>query len=139
MTQEIIWNSTETTIARDTVTGVETIIAPSEAVEREAARATIITDALVWLAADSAQAATRTAQITAAIADIDAQIASVNGYTFAGTTVTAINASLNGALKPQLVSILTKQRGIGVMLQELQAARARHGQQIAWIGRLLTS
>lgn len=139
MAQEIIWHSTEATIARDTETGVVTVIAPAAAVQRQADRDSIVTDALVWLAADSAQAAARSAQIAQAIADVDTQIASVNGYTFAGTNVNAINASLNNALKPQLAAILAKQRAIGVMLQELQAARARHGQQIAWIGRLLTS
>ena len=47
-----------------------------------------------------------------------------------------ILASLNNALKPQLASILTKQRGIGVMLSELMVARDRHGDYLRWLGRL---
>ena len=38
MAQEIIWHSIEETIARDTETGVRSIIAPPEAVTREADR-----------------------------------------------------------------------------------------------------
>lgn len=106
------------------------------AAQYEADRTAIIEQALVWLASDSAQAATRAAQIAQAIADVDTQIAAVQGYTFAGANVTAINASLNNALKPQLVSILTKQRGIGVMLSELMVARDRHGDYLRWLGRL---
>lgn len=104
----------------------------------EADRAAIVDQALVWLAADSAQAATRAGQITQAIADIDAQITSVTGYTFAASNVTGINASLNNALKPQLVAMLQKLRGAAVMLDELNTMRERHNDALAWIGRTIT-
>lgn len=106
--------------------------------DRDADRAVIVDQALVWLAQDSAQAATRAGQITQAIADIDAQITSVTGYTFAGSNVTGINASLNNALKPQLVAMLQKLRGAAVMLDELNAMRDRHNDALAWIGRTIT-
>jgi len=105
---------------------------------RDADRAVIVDQALVWLAQDSAQAATRAGQITQAIADIDAQITSVTRYTFAGSNVTGINASLNNALKPQLVAMLQKLRGAAVMLDELNAMRDRHNDALAWIGRTIT-
>lgn len=106
--------------------------------QREAGRAAIVAQALVWLAADSAQAATRAGQITQAIADIDAQITSVTAYTFAGSNVTGINASLNSALKPQIVAMLQKLRGAAVMLDELNAMRDRHNDALSWIGRTIT-
>ena len=106
--------------------------------EAEADRAAIVDQALVWLAADSAQAATRAGQITQAIADIDAQITSVTGYTFAGSNVAGINASLNNALKPQIVAMLRKLRGAAVMLDELNTMRDRHNDALAWIGRTIT-
>ena len=135
----IVWASTDQTIDRDPVTGAEAIVAPAALVTRLADRNAIVSDALVWLKNDSDQAETRAQQIATAIAAIDKQISDVQAYTFSGTTVAQINNSLNNALKPQLVSILQKQRAIGVMLAELQTARDRHGDALVWLGRYLTS
>lgn len=149
------WDDTTRTVATYDATGTPTGTRPYTAAEnaaadaaaaakaaeqaRKADRASIIGTALVWLAADSQQAATRAKQIAAAITSLDAQIAAVNAYTFAGANVTAINASLNSALKPQLVATLQRQRAIGVMLQELMVARDKHGDALVWLGRYLTS
>lgn len=135
----IVWNSTAQTIDRDPATGAEVIVAPEDAVQRKADRDAIVEQALVWLRADSDQAEQRAQQIAAAVAAIDTQIQHVQAYTFAGTTVAQINTSLNGALKPQLIGMLKRQRAIGVMLQELQVARDRHGDALVWLGRYLTT
>lgn len=113
-------------------------VAQAAEAAREADRAAIVEDALVWLAQDAAQADTRAAQIAQAIADVDTQIAQVAAYTFAGSSVAQINASLNNALKPMVQSILTRQKQIGNMLAELQVARSRHGDALVWVGRYLT-
>ena len=91
-------------------------------------------NALVWLAADADQAD----QIATALADVDQQIAQVAGYMFSGSNVAQINNALNNALRPMIASILERQRAIGVMLQELQVARDRHGDALVWIGRTIT-
>lgn len=114
------------------------LAAQAEQAAREADREAIVEDALVWLAQDAAQAETRASQIAAALADVDAQIAQVAAYAFTGSNVAQINASLNNALKPMIGSILTRQKQIGTMLQELQVARDRHGDALVWVGRYLT-
>ena len=52
--------------------------------------------------------------------------------------MTGINASLNNALKPQIVAMLRKLRGAAVMLDELNTMRDRHNDALAWIGRTIT-
>lgn len=116
----------------------EELAAQAEQSAREADRAAIVNDALVWLAQDAAQADQRAGQIAAAIASVDDQIAQVAAYTFSGASVAQINASLNNALKPMIGAILERQRDIGLMLQELQVARNRHGDALVWVGRYLT-
>lgn len=139
------WDSAGIPIGTRPYTAAENAAADAESLAeaaqqaRDSDRTSIVSTALVWLAADSTQAATRAQHIADAITALDTQIASVQGYTFAGATVTAINTSLNSALKPQLVAMLQRQRAIGVMLQELMVARDRHGDALVWLGRYLTS
>ena len=60
------------------------------------------------------------------------------GCLSAARHTSGINASLNNALKPQIVAMLRKLRGAAVMLDELNAMRDRHNDALAWIGRTIT-
>ena len=104
---------------------------------RLAARDSLVDTALTWLREDSAEASKRVQQIESALAAVDDQISAITDYTFTGTTIAAIKASLNNALKPQILAILQRQRQIGIQLQELNVARDRHGDALTWLGKFV--
>lgn len=109
-----------------------------EQVERDAILDNIINQAITWLQQDSDQAESRIGQIQSAINAVDTQIAQINAFTFNGASVGQVNAQLNNALKPMLVSILTRQKQVAQQLQELNEARDKHGDALAWLGRYVT-
>ncbi len=136
------WSVTGGTVTRTWTERPKTadeLAAQAAAADRATTRQGIIEQALVRLAADAAEQTQRAATIQAAIDAVDAQIAAVQGYTFAGSTVAGIHASLNTALKPQLVSILTRQRQIGQLLAEMALWRAGTDRDLAWLARYVTS
>ena len=99
-------------------------------------RADIVTKAIAWLEADSATAQARATAISNAVTTVQTRKGQVQGFTFNGATVAAINTQLNASLKPLLIDMLDYIIGIGNITSGLETWRGgRVDPALVWLAR----
>ena len=99
-------------------------------------RADIVTKAIAWLEADSATAQARATAISNAVTTVQTRKGQVQGFTFNGATVAAINTQLNASLKPLLIDMLDYIIGLGNITSGLETWRGdRVDPALVWLAR----
>jgi len=99
-------------------------------------RADIITKAIAWLEADSAAAQARATAISNAVSTVQTRKSQVQGFTFNGANVSAINTQLNSGLKPLLIDMLDYIIGLGNITSGLETWRGdRVDPALVWLAR----
>jgi hypothetical protein len=99
-------------------------------------RADIVTKAIVWLEADSAAAQARATAISNAVSTVQTRKSQVQGFTFNGANVSAINTQLNSGLKPLLIDMLDYIIGLGNITSGLETWRGdRVDPALVWLAR----
>lgn len=99
-------------------------------------RADIVTKAIAWLEADSATAQARATAISNAVTTVQTRKGQVQGFTFNGANVAAINTQLNNSLKPLLIDMLDYIIGLGNITSGLETWRGgRVDPALVWLAR----
>lgn len=99
-------------------------------------RANIVTKAIAWLEADSAAAQARATAISNAVSTVQTRKSQVQGFTFNGANVSAINTQLNSGLKPLLIDMLDYIIGLGNITSGLETWRGdRVDPALVWLAR----
>lgn len=128
---------TVTWTARDKTPGE--IAGEARMVELATLRDNIVTKAITFLEADAAAAQARADSITGAITTVQGKRTTVQGFTFNGATVAAINGQLNTALKPMLVDMLTYTIQLAQLVEGIEQWRGTKADPaLVWLARHTT-